>query len=158
MQQDDLPIVNLSYRTIMEAFNAYVTEEKPALESPKDVAETMLPVLSRCEQEEFWVLHLNTKNRLVAAEQVTKGLADRSQVHAREVFREAIRRNVSRLILVHGHPSGDPTPSTQDISCTKSLIQAGKIIGIEVLDHVVTGRRTSSRHSPWVSLKEENLM
>ena len=155
---EKLPILNLTYEGIMEAFSSYVAEEQPVLESPDEVAKTMLPLVTDCEQEEFWALCLDAKHHLITAERVTRGLADRSQIHAREVFRDAIRRNATRMILVHPHPSGDPTPSRQDITCTKNLVKAGEIIGIDVLDHIVIGKRTPSRDKPWVSFREEHLL
>ncbi len=132
--------------------------ERPRLESPSEVADLMREVLRGKRQEEFHVLLLDTKHRLLRNECVTVGLLDRSQVHAREVFRTAIRESCSRLVLVHNHPSGDPTPSAQDISCTRNLCAAGKIIGIEVLDHVVIGVQSISRTRDFLSLKEEGLM
>ena len=128
------------YTQIMEAFAAYVAEERPRIESPEEAAELMRPVLRDREQEEVHVLLLDTKNRLVTAEQVTVGLLDRSQAHAREVFREAIRLNCSRILLVHNHPSGDPAPSAEDRAVTRQLGEAGRALGIPVLDHVVVGR------------------
>ena len=93
-------------------------------------------------QESFWVLLLNNKHRLLRRIRVTKGLVNRSLVHPREVFREAIRENASAVILAHNHPSGDPAPSTEDISITERLVDAGKIIGIQVLDHLILGDGT----------------
>lgn len=75
-----------------------------------------------------------------------------------KAFRSAIRESCSRIILVHNHPSGDPTPSAQDIACTRELVSAGKIVGIEVLDHVILGRRTLSRPCDYLSFREENLL
>jgi DNA repair protein RadC len=89
------------------------------------------------EQECMAVLLLNTKNHMIASEIVTTGLLDRSLVHPREVFRPAILRNAATLVLVHNHPSGDPTPSATDIRATRQLVKAGKIIGIKVLDHII---------------------
>ena len=146
------------YREIIEAFAQYVAEERPKIESPSEAAELMRPILSGKLQEEFWVLLLDTKHRLIQPVQVSIGLLDRSQVHAREVFRTAISANCSRVILTHNHPSGDPTPSAQDIACTRNLVESGKIIGIEVLDHVVLGERTVSRPKYWISFREENLL
>ena len=93
-------------------------------------------------QESFWVLLLNNKHRLLRRIRVTKGLVNRSLVHPREVFREAIRENASAVILAHNHPSGDPAPSTEDIRITERLVEAGRIIGIQVLDHLILGDGT----------------
>jgi DNA repair protein RadC len=146
------------YREILDAFTGYIAEDRPCVDSPGAAAELMRPLLAGRTREEFWVLLLDTKNRLIAAEQITVGLLDRSPIHAREVFREAVSRSCSRLILLHNHPSGDPCPSAEDISSTQSLAAAGKIIGIEVLDHVVVGERTPSRERFWTSLREQGLL
>ena len=89
---------------------------------------------------------------------ITVGLLDRSQVHAREVFRPAIQHSAAKLVLTHNHPSGDPSPSQADISCTRDLIKAGHIIGIEVVDHIIIGRLTKGRLCDYVSLKSERLI
>jgi DNA repair protein RadC len=147
-----------NYKEIMESFAAYIADDKPKLESPSDVAQLLRPVLASKEQEEFHVLLLDTKNRLTHDKVVTVGLVDRSQIHAREVFRAAIRANCSRTILVHNHPSNDPTPSAQDSACTRELVAAGKIIGIEVLDHVIIGMRSPTRAKDYLSFREEGLL
>lgn len=134
------------------------TEERRSMTSPQSVADYIRPMIGHLHQEEFHVLLLDTKHNLVRDRMITRGLVDRSQVHAREVFRSAIREACSRILLAHNHPSGDPTPSAQDISCTKNLKSAGKIIGIEVLDHVIVGEPTPNRTRYWLSLREENLM
>jgi len=135
-----------------------VDRERPKIDGPPAVAALLRERLRQRRQEELHVLLLDTKHQLIRDERVTIGLLDRSQIHAREVFRPAIRECCSRLILAHNHPSGDPTPSAQDIACTKDLAAAGKIIGIDVLDHVVLGRRTVSRPCDYLSFREENLL
>ena len=147
-----------TYRQIMDAFSEYVAEDRPKIDSPKAAADLMRPILAGREQEDFHVLCLDTKNGLLGMRCVTTGLVDRTQIHPREVFRDAIRENCTRLLLVHNHPSGDPTPSVQDIAATRQLVEAGKIVGIEVLDHIVLGRRTPNRTKDWLSFREENLM
>ena len=94
-------------------------------------------------QENFWVLLLNNKHRLLRRIRVTRGIANKSLVHPGEVFREAIRENACAVVLAHNHPSGDPEPSLEDIRITNRLVDAGKIIGIQVLDHIILG---SERH------------
>ena len=148
----------LEFFDVMQAAQRYVAEEKPMLENPEAVADVMRPLFLGKPQEEFWVLCLNTKHRLISASLVTVGLVDRSQVAAREVFRRAIGENASRVILSHNHPSGDPTPSAQDIACTRDLVAAGKVVGIEVLDHVVLGERTTARAKDFLSFREEGLI
>ena len=97
---------------------------------------------AHCSQESFWVLLLNNKHRLLRRIRVTKGLVNRSLVHPREVFREAIRENASAVILAHNHPSGCPEPSVEDVRITERLVDAGRIIGIPVLDHLILGDGT----------------
>ena len=93
-------------------------------------------------QESFWVLLLNNKHRLLRRIRVTKGLVNRSLVHPREVFREAIKDTASAVILAHNHPSGCPEPSVEDVRITERLVDAGRIIGIQVLDHLILGDGT----------------
>jgi DNA repair protein RadC len=151
------------YSQIMEAAKQYVYDCHPKMEHPESVADYMKPLLMDKEQEEFWVLMLDTKTRLIEAKIATIGLLDRSQIHAREVFRDAIVANCSRIIVCHNHPSGDPTPSPQDISCTKNLVAAGRIIGIEVIDHVIIGKSyvQGDGNAPtrgWLSFRENNIL
>lgn len=135
--------------------------DRPIFHGPEDVAEYMKPVFLGKLQEEFHVILLSAKNHMLSTRMVALGLVDRCHVHAREVFRHAINNSsgaVSRIVLTHLHPSGDPTPSAPDIECTRSLVNAGKIIGIDVMDHVIIGERTASRPRYWLSMREENLM
>ncbi len=131
---------------------------RPVLDSPVAVADYARPLFTDKRQEEFHTLLLDTRNRLLTDRTITVGLVDRSPIHAREVFREAIRDSCSRLILLHNHPSGDPSPSPQDIDTTRQLVKAGKIIGIEVLDHIIIGTCTEHRSRGYLSLKETGLM
>jgi len=93
-------------------------------------------------QEEFRILLLDTKNRLIRDEKVTVGILDASIVHPREVFKSAIKSSAASVIIVHNHPSGDPTPSRDDVSTTRRLREAGELVGISVLDHVIIGEGT----------------
>jgi DNA repair protein RadC len=95
------------------------------------------------KQEEFHIVTLDTKNQVIDTHQITIGTLDASLVHPREVFRAAIKDAASSIILVHNHPSGDPTPSTQDVAVTQRLTQTGELIGIDVLDHIVLGKERS---------------
>ena len=121
-----------------------------------------IAVLDECfagkQQEEFRVLLLNAKHHIIDNYVATLGTADRCSVHAREVFRRAIRENCIRVVLAHNHPSGDPTPSAEDIAITRDLVAAGKIIDIEILDHIIVGRRCSARCKHYVSFREEKLI
>jgi DNA repair protein RadC len=153
-----MPNDRLDYVEIMEAFAAYVAEDRPRVERPEDAARLLRPVLRDKRQEEMHVLLLDTRNRVTATQLVTVGLVDRSQAHAREIFRRAIAENCTKVILVHNHPSGDPTPSAADLDCTKGLVAAGKVVGIEVTDHLVLGQSTASRPKDFVSFREEKLL
>jgi DNA repair protein RadC len=100
----------------------------------------MGPRLRDEPQEEFHALLLNSRHRVVREVLVTRGIVDASLIHAREVFRPAVCEGASGVILVHNHPSGDPTPSAEDRAVTRQLAAAGRALGIPVLDHVVIGR------------------
>ena len=110
------------------------------IRGPADVFRRMGPRLHDLPQEEFHTLLLNTRHRVMREVFVTRGILDASLVHAREVFRPAVAEGAAALILVHNHPSGDPTPSAEDHAVTRQLVEAGRVLGIPVLDHVVVGR------------------
>ena len=135
-----------------------IGNERPKIRHAADAVNLLREKFRGKTQEELHVLLLDTRNCLLRDDTITVGLADRSQSHAREVFRNAIRENCARIILVHNHPSGDPMPSAQDVECTRGLVQAGKIIGIGIMDHVVLGARTASRDRDFFSLRELGLM
>jgi DNA repair protein RadC len=124
----------------------------PIIRSPKDVSTLVMEDLRYLQQEHFVVLFLNTKNRVIARETLSVGSLNAAIVHPREVFRAAVRRSAASVICVHNHPSGDPTPSPEDLQLTNRLTEAGHIIGIEVLDHVIIGDRS------FLSLKERGEM
>ena len=144
--------------SLAQRYSKLNKNEAPTLEKPADVADFMRETLRGKDQEEFHVLLLDVRHGVIRDECVTKGLVDRSPIHAREVFRRAIREACSRIILVHNHPSGDHSPSPQDIDSTKKLVEAGKIIGIEVLDHVVIGDTRHGRRKDHMSMKENGLI
>ncbi len=128
--------------------------EKPkqVLKSPEDVAAVMMSKLKGKKKEHFWVICLDTRNRPISRRQVSIGSLDTSIVHPREVFKEAVSSSAASVIFVHNHPSGDPEPSKEDIELTKRLVQAGEIIGIDVLDHIIVCDRS------YLSLKASNLL
>jgi DNA repair protein RadC len=109
---------------------------------PADVFARMGPRLRDVPQEEFHALLLNSRHRIVREVLVTRGTLDSALVHPREVFRPAVAEGAAGVILVHNHPSGDPTPSAEDRAVTRQLAEAGRAVGIPVLDHVVVGRGT----------------
>lgn len=127
-------------------------EEKIVIRSPQDVANLLSEELRYLQKEHFVCLFLNTKNHVIAQETLSIGSLNASIVHPREVFRAAIQRSSASLICVHNHPSGDPTPSPEDVQMTRRLVDAGQLIGIDVLDHIIIGDRN------FVSLKEHGLI
>jgi DNA repair protein RadC len=126
--------------------------ETVTIRSPHDVSLLMMEELRYLQKEHFVCLFLNTKNHVIGQETLSMGSLNASIVHPREVFLAAIKRSSASIICVHNHPSGDPTPSPEDIEITRRLVEAGSVIGIEVLDHVIIGDLES------VSLKELGLM
>ena len=113
--------------------------ERPRIRGPRDVYDICAPALLDLKQEEFRVLLLNTQHAVLRELVVTRGTLDASVVHPREVFRAAITESAAAVVLVHNHPSGDPTPSREDRDVTDQLAGAGRLVGIPVLDHVVIG-------------------
>jgi DNA repair protein RadC len=113
--------------------------ERVRIQGPRDVYERCAPWMRDLLQEEFRVLMLNTQHAVVRELVVTRGTLDTSLVHPREVFRAAVAEAASAVILVHNHPSGDPTPSHEDREVTRQLTEAGRIIGIPVVDHLIVG-------------------
>jgi DNA repair protein RadC len=113
--------------------------ERMRIRGPRDVYDLCAPATRDLAQEEFRVLLLNTQHAVVRELVVTRGTLDASIVHPREVFRAAITESAAAMILVHNHPSGDPTPSPEDREVTRQLAEAGRLVGIPVLDHVVVG-------------------
>jgi len=153
----------MDYAACMEACAAYCAVRRPLIREPSRVAALLTPLAEGLAQEVFWALLLDTKNRMIGAPvETTRGLLDSSPVHPREVFRAAVREAAAAVIVAHNHPSGDPTPSKEDINITRRLIEASRILGIRVLDHVVIGRRMRSEgEAPtpgFVSLREKNLV
>ena len=115
-------------------------EDSPVLDNPETVVNFMRETNRLLNVESFQVLLLNVRKKLIRTEKISQGLLDTILVHPREVFRAAIAANAAGLVLVHNHPSGDPTPSEADIKVTRDLIRAGQLLKIEVLDHIVIGR------------------
>jgi DNA repair protein RadC len=137
---------------------AHVTPERPHLGSPEQAADYLRAVFRGKQQEELHALLMDNKNRLVKDVLVTIGLLDRSQAHPREVFRAAIQHAAAKLILAHNHPSGDPSPSQPDIQITETLVAAGRLVGIEVVDHIVVGQRADGRAKDTYSFREHDLI
>ena len=125
---------------------------KYTIRTPEDVANYAMPRLRYEKREHFAILLLDTKNHVMSFPDISIGSLNASIVHPREVFRSAISSSASSIVLVHNHPSGDPTPSREDIQITKRLVEAGKIIDIEILDHIIIG------DNKYTSLKEQGML
>lgn len=127
-------------------------EERFTVRSPQDAADFMMDELQHLTQEHFTCLFLNTKNQIIGKETVFVGSLNASIVHPREIFRKAIQRASAAIICLHNHPSGDPSPSVEDRNVTRRLKEAGRILGIDVLDHIIIGEQR------FYSMKENGLM
>jgi len=132
--------------------NQYRPQEKYFIRSPEDGADYVMEEMRQLKQEHFVVLFLDTKNQIIHRQTIFIGSLNASIVHPREVFREAVRRSAASIICIHNHPSGDPAPSQEDIQVTRRLVEAGKMMGIELLDHLIIGDRR------FVSLKEKGYV
>ena len=126
-------------------------EERLRVSSPGDLAPLLMLEMAPLDQETLRVILLNTKNQVMKFVDVYRGSLNSSLVRISEVFKEAVRVNAAAIIVAHNHPSGDPTPSTEDVKVTEQMVAAGKLLEIEVLDHLVIGERR------WVSLREKKL-
>lgn len=133
-------------------FVSLAPEERVVINSPQDVANLLTAEMAVLDQEHLKALLLNTKNEVLGIREIYVGNVNSSVVRPAEVFRPAVRDNATSVIVVHNHPSGDPTPSSEDVSITRALVEAGKMMAVEVLDHLVIG--SGNR---FVSLKEAGL-
>ena len=138
--------LELGHRMSMETL-----QTKPLISSPDDVSMLLKHTLTASRQEELWVLNLDTRNRVISNDRLYLGSLNHSTVRISEVFESAIRQKANGIIVVHNHPSGDPSPSPEDVSLTKTLIEAGNLLDIKVLDHVIIGSEG------FVSLKQRKL-
>jgi DNA repair protein RadC len=138
--------IELGRRLTLEA-----PQERPTIHGPGDAAGLVLYEMSALEQEELRVMLLDVRNRVLEVVSVYRGSLTSSQVRVGELFKHAIRRNAANIIVVHNHPSGDPTPSPDDVALTRAILQAGKLLDIDLLDHLVIGA------GRYVSLKERGL-
>ena len=126
-------------------------QERPQVRSPADAANLLMMEMSLLAQEQMRVILLDSKNRVLATPTVYQGSLNTSLIRVAELFREAVRENCAAIIVVHNHPSGDPTPSPEDVRVTEQIAAAGKLLDIEVLDHLIIGQQR------YVSLKERGL-
>lgn len=127
-------------------------QERPCVRSPADAAKLLMPEMAGLEQEQMRVVLLNTKNRVLGITTVYQGSLHTTVVRITELFREAVRQNCAAIIVSHNHPSGDPTPSPEDVAVTKEIVQSGKLLDIDLMDHIVIGNARQ-----WVSMKERGL-
>ena len=125
--------------------------ERPTVKSPADAANLLMLDMAPLEQEHLRTVIMDSKNRVVKVHTVYIGSLNSAHVRVGELFREAIRLNAAALIVAHNHPSGDPTPSPEDVHVTRQIVEAGKLLNVDVLDHLVIGQQR------WVSLKERGL-
>ena len=136
---------------------AYDPQEK--LDTPQKVWQRLEPLAAGLMVEKCWVLSLNRRNRLLGLQEISSGTATSALLHPREVFRQALRQSAAAAIVVHNHPSGDPTPSAADRAVTRQLAEAGKILGVELLDHVIVGRPEADPGGKgWFSFGEAGLV
>lgn len=125
---------------------------KKTISGPGDVADIMINKLQHLKQEHFFTILLTTKNTIISYEEISRGGLNIASIFPREVFNKALKKGAAKMILVHNHPSGDPTPSSEDINLTNRLMEAGKLTGVRVLDHIIIGE------GEYISLKEQGLI
>ena len=143
---------------LMEQCRSYVAEAKPLVNEPTIVNAVMAPLMNGQLQEHFYIILLNTKNKMIDAPiLVHKGTLNSCPVMPTDVFRPAISKGARAIILVHNHPSGDPTPSSEDLTLTTKLMQGGTLLGINIMDHVILGAATPTSPS-YYSLREKGLL
>lgn len=149
--------------TLMAAFEIgrriaqEIVNESDTLNNPEAIVNLLREENRSYTVETFQVVLLNTKRRLIRVEKISNGTLDALMVHPRDVFRPAIAANASAIVLVHNHPSGDPTPSEADIVTTRDLIRAGHLLKIDVLDHIIIGTKTQNREKDYISLRERGI-
>lgn len=125
--------------------------ERPMVQSPQDAFDILCSFIGSLDHEELWVLGLDTRNRVMNLTKLYQGSVNSSQVRIAEVFRQAILDNAPSILISHNHPSGDPTPSPDDVTVTRCIVQAGKLLDIAVLDHIIVSQ------DRFISLKERGL-
>ena len=140
--------------TLAQRLVRELQDDTPLLDTPERIADHLREANRVYQVEQFQVVLLNTRRRLIRVQHISQGTLDTLLVHPREVFQSAIAANASAIVLVHNHPSGDPTPSEADIQITRDLIRAGRLLKIEVLDHLILGGHTHERPRDYCSLRE----
>ncbi|MCM0648964.1 DNA repair protein RadC [Clostridium swellfunianum] len=142
----------LALAEISKRFKSFKSGDEYKISQPKDAAELLMESMRYLKQECLKVIMLNTKNIVITVKDVSLGSLNSSIVHPREVFSEAVKKGSASIIISHNHPSGDPTPSSEDINLTHRIKECGKLLGIELLDHIIIGNGT------YISLKEKGIL
>lgn len=137
---------------LAKRFKSYRAGDVSIIKQPKDAADLVMEEMRYLRKEHLKLIMINTKNIVISMKDVSIGSLNSSIVHPREIFTEAIRRNSASIIICHNHPSGDPTPSKEDINVTERLKECGKLLGIDLLDHLVIG------NGSYISLKEKGVL
>lgn len=150
----DKAIALKSAFTLAQRMAHELRQESPLLDKPESIADLLREEARFHEVETFHILLLNTRRRLIRIERISQGTLDTILIHPRDVFKAAISANAAAIVLVHNHPSGDPTPSEADIRATRDLIRAGQLLRIDVLDHIILGSRSPERPKDFVSLRD----
>lgn len=131
---------------------AFKEDKMPVIKNAKDIAKLFVPEMGSLEKEHFKGVYLDSRKRIIKQENIFIGSLNESIVHPREIFKIALDENAAAIIILHNHPSGNPSPSNSDIEITKELVKAGNLLGIEILDHIIIGGKK------YVSLKEKGLI
>jgi DNA repair protein RadC len=140
--------------TLAQKMAQEIRQDSPVLDRPEFIADMLREEVRFHDVETFQVVLLNTRRKLIRIEKISQGTLDTILIHPREVFKIAITANAAAIVLVHNHPSGDPTPSEADIKVTRDLIRAGQLLKIDVLDHIILGAKTQDRPKDYASLRE----
>jgi DNA repair protein RadC len=153
------PVKAIDIKAALELGKRLLTlapEERPQIAGPQDIYGLLRTDMAFLEKENVKVVLLNTKNRVLDVKDISQGSLNSSVVRVAEVFRDAIREQAAAIVLTHNHPSGDPTPSAEDVAITRRVIEAGELLDIDVLDHIIIGKPGPSSQG-WVSLRERRL-
>lgn len=142
----------LALGEISKRFRAFKSGNEYKITSPRDAANYIMEEMRVLQKEHLKVIMLNTKNIIISVKDISIGSLNSSIVHPREVFKEAIKSSCASIIICHNHPSGDPTPSKEDINVTYRLKECGKLLGIDVIDHIIIG------NGRYISLKEKGIL
>ena len=149
------------YARLMEECASYVREVKPSCNTSEKAVALLRPLMQQRQdvgQETVWVIMLDTKMRAIGAPvEVSRGTLDECMMPTRDIMRAALMANASAVILAHNHPSGDPRPSAEDVNVTKKIMEAGDIIGVRVLDHIIIGTKTEINPG-YISIRTEGLV